>query len=74
MVVIVGIKCGFDHERLIYHLRVISVDGKRQICVRDKEADSINSMFFTRFELYKKGLLLCRPCISQNAMCSWWVG
>ena len=56
MVVIAGIKCGFDHERLIYHLRVISVDGKRQICVRDKEADSINSMFFTRFELYKKGL------------------
>ena len=50
-----GIKCGFEHERLMYHLRVIDVDGKPEICVRDKEADAIYSLFYTRYNLYIKG-------------------
>ena len=40
----------------MYHLRVIKVDGKPQICVREKEADAIYSLFYTRYDLYVKGL------------------
>ncbi|XP_067949596.1 deoxynucleoside triphosphate triphosphohydrolase SAMHD1-like [Watersipora subatra] len=49
-----GIKCGFDPYRLIYHQRVLSVGKERKICYRDKEANTISSMFHTRFDLHQK--------------------
>lgn len=64
---VAGIKSGFEHDRLMYHLRVIAVDGKLQICVRDKAADSIYGMFYTRYDLYVRGvspvgLVICSLC------------
>ncbi|XP_067948689.1 deoxynucleoside triphosphate triphosphohydrolase SAMHD1-like isoform X2 [Watersipora subatra] len=50
-----GIKCSFDPYRLIFHIRVVTEkDGHRQICYRDKEANTICSMFQMRYDLYMK--------------------
>ena len=34
--------------------RVINVDGKPQICVRDKEAENLYDMFHTRRSLHQR--------------------
>ncbi|XP_031564010.1 deoxynucleoside triphosphate triphosphohydrolase SAMHD1-like [Actinia tenebrosa] len=47
-----GIKNSFDHKRFIKMARVINVENKLQICVRDKEAGNIYDMFHTRFCLF----------------------
>ena len=40
---------------MIYHMRVIDVDGRPEICVRDKEEDTVYNMFYTRYDLHRKG-------------------
>ena len=34
--------------------RVIRVEGKLQICVRDKEANNVYDMFHTRVSLFRR--------------------
>lgn len=55
---VVGIKNSFEHERMIHHMRVIYVEGRPEICVRDKEEDTVYNMFYTRYDLHRKGKLL----------------
>lgn len=47
-------KNNFDYRRFIHFARVCEVDGEKQICVRDKEADNIYNMFHTRYYLHKR--------------------
>ena len=35
-------------------VRVIEVEGKRQICVRDKEVGNLYDMFHTRVNLFRR--------------------
>lgn len=47
-----GIKNSFDHLRLMKFARVLPVDGKRQICFRDKMVWDLYEMFHTRYMLH----------------------
>ncbi|XP_044175514.1 deoxynucleoside triphosphate triphosphohydrolase SAMHD1-like [Acropora millepora] len=49
-----GIRNNFDHKRYMKFARVINVDGKPQICVRDKEAENLYDMFHTRRSLHQR--------------------
>ncbi|XP_036960011.1 deoxynucleoside triphosphate triphosphohydrolase SAMHD1-like [Acanthopagrus latus] len=49
-----GMKNNFDYRRFIHFARVCEVDGKKQICVREKEAVNIYDMFHTRYSLHKR--------------------
>ncbi|KAL8607473.1 hypothetical protein ACOMHN_004445 [Nucella lapillus] len=53
-----GMKCSFDHMRLINFCRVVKVDvdvdRPWQICVRDKEAFNVSEMFHTRLALHHR--------------------
>ncbi|XP_067052893.1 deoxynucleoside triphosphate triphosphohydrolase SAMHD1-like isoform X2 [Acropora muricata] len=49
-----GIRNNFDHMRYMKFARVINVDGKPQICVRDKEAENLYDMFHTRRSLHQR--------------------
>ncbi|XP_067053701.1 deoxynucleoside triphosphate triphosphohydrolase SAMHD1-like isoform X1 [Acropora muricata] len=49
-----GISNSFDHKRYMKFARVIDVKGKRQICVRDKEAGNLYDMFHTRNSLFRR--------------------
>jgi len=42
-------------------LRVVTVDGEPQICVRDKEVETMHEIFFTRYDLHRKGKLSLMP-------------
>jgi HD superfamily phosphohydrolase len=44
----------FDLRRYIMFARVIEVDGKRQICTRDKEVTNLYEMFHTRSMLHRR--------------------
>ena len=41
-------------RRYMKFARVIDVKGKRQICVRDKEAGNLYDMFHTRNSLFRR--------------------
>ncbi|XP_076061781.1 SAM and HD domain containing deoxynucleoside triphosphate triphosphohydrolase falten isoform X4 [Oratosquilla oratoria] len=49
-----GIRVTFDYKRLVNFSRVIRVDNKYQICVRDKVAECVYEMFETRQKLHVK--------------------
>lgn len=49
-----GIKNNFDHHRFMKFARVLNVDGSLQICSRDKEADTLYSMFQIRATLHRR--------------------
>ncbi|XP_035994542.1 deoxynucleoside triphosphate triphosphohydrolase SAMHD1-like isoform X1 [Fundulus heteroclitus] len=49
-----GIKNGFDYRRLILCARVCEVEGRTEICFRDKEVFNLYDMFYTRFCLHKR--------------------
>jgi HD superfamily phosphohydrolase len=53
-----GMKNGFDHNRLIKFARVIEVKDEsglqRVICTRDKEVDNLYDMFHTRMLLHRR--------------------
>ncbi|XP_078688540.1 deoxynucleoside triphosphate triphosphohydrolase SAMHD1-like [Branchiostoma floridae x Branchiostoma belcheri] len=49
-----GISNKFDHMRFMKFARVISVEGRRQICTRDKECSNLYDMFHTRSSLHRR--------------------
>ncbi|XP_035996144.1 deoxynucleoside triphosphate triphosphohydrolase SAMHD1-like [Fundulus heteroclitus] len=49
-----GIKNSFDYRRLILCARVCEVEGRTEICFRDKEVFNLYDMFYTRFCLHKR--------------------
>ncbi|XP_035994532.1 deoxynucleoside triphosphate triphosphohydrolase SAMHD1-like isoform X1 [Fundulus heteroclitus] len=49
-----GIKNSFDYRRLILCARVCKVEGRTEICFRDKEVFNLYDMFYTRFCLHKR--------------------
>ncbi|CAK6968236.1 deoxynucleoside triphosphate triphosphohydrolase SAMHD1-like [Scomber scombrus] len=49
-----GIQNNFDHRRFIMFARVCKVDGKKHICVRDKEIGNVCDMFYTRISLHRR--------------------
>lgn len=51
LMICAGVKCRFDHLRLIANTKVIG----GEICVRDKEFKSLDDMFSTRYDLHLKG-------------------
>ena len=52
-----GIPNNFDSYRLMKFMRVIQVEGKRQICLRDKELNTVYEMFATRAKLFRSAYL-----------------
>ncbi|KAL0151885.1 hypothetical protein M9458_052886, partial [Cirrhinus mrigala] len=44
----------FDHQRLLKFARVCEVNGRKQICFRDKEADNVYDIFRTRYTLHRQ--------------------
>ena len=52
-----GIPNNFDSYRLMKFMRVIEVEGKRQICLRDKELNTVYDMFATRAKLFRNAYL-----------------
>ncbi|XP_053384480.1 uncharacterized protein LOC123536304 isoform X2 [Mercenaria mercenaria] len=49
-----GMKTTFDHSRLMHHARVLVAEGRRQIGFRDKAAQDLYDMFYTRMTLYRR--------------------
>ncbi|XP_060603831.1 deoxynucleoside triphosphate triphosphohydrolase SAMHD1-like [Ruditapes philippinarum] len=49
-----GMKSVFDHNRCIQHARVIIAEGRKQICYRDKAAQDLYDMFYSRMALYRR--------------------
>uniref|UniRef100_A0A667ZLE3 HD domain-containing protein n=1 Tax=Myripristis murdjan TaxID=586833 RepID=A0A667ZLE3_9TELE len=49
-----GIPMSFDYQRFLKFARVCEVDGKKHICVRDKEAANLYDMFYRRFSLHQR--------------------
>ncbi|KAJ8257845.1 hypothetical protein GJAV_G00190360 [Gymnothorax javanicus] len=49
-----GIQNNFDHQRYLKFARVCEVDGKRHICMRDKEVWNMYDMFHTRNCLHRR--------------------
>ncbi|KAK7915471.1 hypothetical protein WMY93_011232 [Mugilogobius chulae] len=49
-----GMKNTFDHNRYIEFVKVFEVDGRQQICTRDKELPNMYEMFHTRSSLHRK--------------------
>ncbi|CAI7999436.1 Deoxynucleoside triphosphate triphosphohydrolase SAMHD1 [Geodia barretti] len=49
-----GIPNSFDLRRYMTFVRVIEVDGRLQICTRDKEVTNIYEMFHTRSMLHRR--------------------
>ncbi|KAG7477935.1 hypothetical protein MATL_G00074830 [Megalops atlanticus] len=48
-----GIQNNFDYRRSLKFARVCEVEGKRQICTRDKEVGNLYNMFHTRTCLHR---------------------
>uniref|UniRef100_A0A8P4JUV9 HD domain-containing protein n=1 Tax=Dicentrarchus labrax TaxID=13489 RepID=A0A8P4JUV9_DICLA len=49
-----GLPNNFDHCRFLTFARVCEVNGRRYICVRDKEEDNMTEMFHTRLCLHRR--------------------
>ncbi|XP_029579762.1 deoxynucleoside triphosphate triphosphohydrolase SAMHD1 isoform X1 [Salmo trutta] len=49
-----GIQNNFDYHRFLKFARVCEVDGKKQICTREKEVGNLYDMFHTRNYLHRK--------------------
>ncbi|XP_071777168.2 deoxynucleoside triphosphate triphosphohydrolase SAMHD1-like [Centroberyx gerrardi] len=49
-----GIQNNFGYRRFLKFARVCEVDGKKQICTRDKEVDNVYHMFHTRYWLHRR--------------------
>ncbi|KAJ8016312.1 hypothetical protein DPEC_G00005890 [Dallia pectoralis] len=49
-----GIQNNFDYRRSLKFARVIKVDGRKQICYRDKEVANLYDMFQTRNCLHRR--------------------
>ncbi|XP_035244256.1 deoxynucleoside triphosphate triphosphohydrolase SAMHD1-like isoform X3 [Anguilla anguilla] len=52
-----GIQNNFDYQRSLRFVRVCDVEGKRQICTRDKEVGSLYDMLHTRNCLRRRAYL-----------------
>ncbi|CAL1286111.1 unnamed protein product [Larinioides sclopetarius] len=48
-----GLPCNFEYERLTQFAKVFMVDGKSQICFRDKVLESVYNIFRTRSNLHR---------------------
>ncbi|KAJ8361317.1 hypothetical protein SKAU_G00178420, partial [Synaphobranchus kaupii] len=48
-----GIQNIFDYQRSLRFARVCEVNGKMQICTRDKEVFNLYNMFHTRYSLHR---------------------
>uniref|UniRef100_A0A8P4GB87 HD domain-containing protein n=1 Tax=Dicentrarchus labrax TaxID=13489 RepID=A0A8P4GB87_DICLA len=49
-----GVQINFDYHRFLKFARVCEVDGRKHICVRDKEEDNMSEMFHTRLCLHRR--------------------
>ncbi|KAJ8016315.1 hypothetical protein DPEC_G00005920 [Dallia pectoralis] len=49
-----GVQNNFDYRRSLKFARVIEVDGRKQICYRDKEVDNLYDMYQTRHCLHRR--------------------
>uniref|UniRef100_A0A8P4GHA8 HD domain-containing protein n=1 Tax=Dicentrarchus labrax TaxID=13489 RepID=A0A8P4GHA8_DICLA len=49
-----GVQINFDYRRFLKFARVCEVDGRKHICVRDKEEDNMTEMFHTRLCLHRR--------------------
>ncbi|CAL8325599.1 unnamed protein product [Merluccius merluccius] len=49
-----GIQNNFDYRRFLMFARVCKVEGKQQICTRDKEVGNLYDMFHTRNCLHRR--------------------
>ena len=45
----------FDYRRFILHSDIVEVEGRSRLCLRDKEAESVQEMFLDRVRLHRKG-------------------
>ena len=45
----------FDYKRFILHSNLMDIDGRKRMCIRDKEAESVKDMFLDRARLHRKG-------------------
>jgi len=45
----------FDYRRFILHSDIMDVEGRNRLCIRDKEAESVQEMFLDRVRLHRKG-------------------
>jgi len=45
----------FDYRRFILHSDIMEVEGRNRLCIRDKEAESVQEMFLDRVRLHRKG-------------------
>ncbi|XP_054710064.1 deoxynucleoside triphosphate triphosphohydrolase SAMHD1-like [Uloborus diversus] len=48
-----GLPCNFEYERIMQFAKVLKVDGRLQICFRDKVLDSVYNVFRTRSNLHR---------------------
>ncbi|ESO04811.1 hypothetical protein HELRODRAFT_111791 [Helobdella robusta] len=64
-----GLKVSFDPGRLLKFVRVINVDGEKQICARNKEADNLYEMFHCRSTLFKQAYLHKTTIIHNYMIC-----
>ncbi|XP_042563449.1 deoxynucleoside triphosphate triphosphohydrolase SAMHD1-like [Clupea harengus] len=49
-----GIKNSFDYQRILRFSRVCDVEGKKSICIREKEVWNMYDMFHTRSGLHRR--------------------
>ncbi|XP_072557903.1 deoxynucleoside triphosphate triphosphohydrolase SAMHD1-like isoform X1 [Paramormyrops kingsleyae] len=52
-----GIKNDFDYKRFLSFARVCEVNGRKQICTRDKELDNLYEFFHIRHRLHQRACL-----------------
>ena len=45
----------FDYKRFILNSNIMEIDGRKRMCIRDKEAESVKDMFLDRARLHRKG-------------------
>jgi len=45
----------FNYKRFILHSDIVEVEGRNRLCIRDKEAESVQEMFLDRVRLHRKG-------------------
>ncbi|XP_078493225.1 deoxynucleoside triphosphate triphosphohydrolase SAMHD1 [Ciona intestinalis] len=64
-----GLKNSFDHIRFMHHLKVLEVDGVRQICVRDKECHNLYELFHVRSLLHIKAYQHTLSTITETMIC-----
>jgi len=50
-----GIGITFNYKRFVLHSDIMEVDGRNRLCLRDKEAESVQEMFLDRVRLHRKG-------------------